>query len=268
MMVELFVLGCTGVVVFLHGANFFFHVLSHHLAVRSLRDQNSSPEKVNDFFTQLEVQKVFRVEDTHGWTKLLGHNSSLAFFDCRSLSARTSFNLANFSPWVKAFFSPYCLVLSTLSRSCLSMSFAFWSFTHLSQLATNKLRTIVPAKPTKVFLFFCNHGGVQLWRRIEGRFIDMDNRLVCRCLSLRTPLIGKYDCHLFRHGLFCRFNVSSGLGMLNFMCDIDLATKRRSTSVTGVKNLIPQSISNPLLMQGYDTISFTKGYGVRGTFHD
>ncbi|KAK9223855.1 hypothetical protein WN944_012304 [Citrus x changshan-huyou] len=36
-MMELFVLGCTGVVVFLHGANFFFHVLSQHLAVRSLR---------------------------------------------------------------------------------------------------------------------------------------------------------------------------------------------------------------------------------------
>ncbi|KAL5772359.1 hypothetical protein ACOSP7_011958 [Xanthoceras sorbifolium] len=36
MMVELFVLGCTGVVVFLHGANFFFHVLSQHLAVRAL----------------------------------------------------------------------------------------------------------------------------------------------------------------------------------------------------------------------------------------
>ncbi|EOY28176.1 Uncharacterized protein TCM_029816 [Theobroma cacao] len=36
MMVELFVLGCTGVVVFLHGANFFFHILSQHLAVRSL----------------------------------------------------------------------------------------------------------------------------------------------------------------------------------------------------------------------------------------
>ncbi|WRX27663.1 hypothetical protein QQP08_020150 [Theobroma cacao] len=36
MMVELFVLGCTGVVVFLHGANFFFHILSQHIAVRSL----------------------------------------------------------------------------------------------------------------------------------------------------------------------------------------------------------------------------------------
>ncbi|KAL4652478.1 hypothetical protein ACB092_01G236200 [Castanea dentata] len=36
MMVELFVLGCTGVVLFLHGANFFFHVLTHHVAIRSL----------------------------------------------------------------------------------------------------------------------------------------------------------------------------------------------------------------------------------------
>ncbi|XLS73471.1 hypothetical protein HN51_030336 [Arachis hypogaea] len=36
MMVELFVLGCTGIVVFLHGANFFFHALSQHLALRSL----------------------------------------------------------------------------------------------------------------------------------------------------------------------------------------------------------------------------------------
>ncbi|KAK2998301.1 hypothetical protein RJ639_024111 [Escallonia herrerae] len=35
-MVELFLLGCTGVVVFLHGANFFFHALSHHMAIRSL----------------------------------------------------------------------------------------------------------------------------------------------------------------------------------------------------------------------------------------
>ncbi|CAN1807168.1 hypothetical protein LINPERHAP1_LOCUS24932 [Linum perenne] len=36
-MMELFVLGCTGFVVFLHGANFFFHALSHHLAIfRSL----------------------------------------------------------------------------------------------------------------------------------------------------------------------------------------------------------------------------------------
>ncbi|EEF50827.1 pentatricopeptide repeat-containing protein, putative [Ricinus communis] len=40
MVVEIFVLGmgCTGVVMFLHGANFFFHVLSHHLAFRSLRE--------------------------------------------------------------------------------------------------------------------------------------------------------------------------------------------------------------------------------------
>ncbi|PSS10218.1 Trigger factor like [Actinidia chinensis var. chinensis] len=36
MMVEFFLLGCTGVVVFLHGANFFFHALSSHLAFRSL----------------------------------------------------------------------------------------------------------------------------------------------------------------------------------------------------------------------------------------
>ncbi|KAL6282369.1 hypothetical protein ACE6H2_013298 [Prunus campanulata] len=41
MMVELFVLGCTctGVVVFLHGASFFFHLLTHHLALRSLSKQ-------------------------------------------------------------------------------------------------------------------------------------------------------------------------------------------------------------------------------------
>ncbi|KAM7530648.1 hypothetical protein LguiB_034058 [Lonicera macranthoides] len=36
-MVELFLMGCTGVVMFLHGANFFFHLLSHHFAIRSLR---------------------------------------------------------------------------------------------------------------------------------------------------------------------------------------------------------------------------------------
>ncbi|KAJ6935570.1 hypothetical protein NC652_010552 [Populus alba x Populus x berolinensis] len=36
-MMELLLLGCTGVVVFLHGANFFFHILSHHFASRSLR---------------------------------------------------------------------------------------------------------------------------------------------------------------------------------------------------------------------------------------
>ncbi|KAL4204914.1 hypothetical protein AMTRI_Chr01g112080 [Amborella trichopoda] len=36
-MLELFLLGCTGVVVFLHGANFFFHFLAQHVAVRSLR---------------------------------------------------------------------------------------------------------------------------------------------------------------------------------------------------------------------------------------
>ncbi|KAI5593217.1 hypothetical protein POPTR_004G047866v4 [Populus trichocarpa] len=35
-MMELLLLGCTGVVVFLHGANFFFHILSHHFASRSL----------------------------------------------------------------------------------------------------------------------------------------------------------------------------------------------------------------------------------------
>ncbi|KAG2687669.1 hypothetical protein I3843_09G063000 [Carya illinoinensis] len=35
-MVELFLLGCTGIVLFLHGANFIFHVLSKHVAVRSL----------------------------------------------------------------------------------------------------------------------------------------------------------------------------------------------------------------------------------------
>lgn len=37
MVVELFLLGCTGVVMFLHGANFFFHILTQHLAIRSLR---------------------------------------------------------------------------------------------------------------------------------------------------------------------------------------------------------------------------------------
>ncbi|OAY26229.1 hypothetical protein MANES_16G031000v8 [Manihot esculenta] len=36
MVVELFLLGCTGVVMFLHGANFFFHILTQHLAIRSL----------------------------------------------------------------------------------------------------------------------------------------------------------------------------------------------------------------------------------------
>ncbi|XAR66494.1 hypothetical protein NMG60_11012759 [Bertholletia excelsa] len=36
MMVEFFILGCTGVVMFLHGANFFFHALSSHLTFRSL----------------------------------------------------------------------------------------------------------------------------------------------------------------------------------------------------------------------------------------
>ncbi|TQD88169.1 hypothetical protein C1H46_026230 [Malus baccata] len=38
MAVELFVLGCTGVVVFFHGASFLFHLLTQHLAVRSLRE--------------------------------------------------------------------------------------------------------------------------------------------------------------------------------------------------------------------------------------
>ncbi|GAY34585.1 hypothetical protein CUMW_012220 [Citrus unshiu] len=45
-MMELFVLGCTGVVVFLHGANFFFHVLSQHLAVRSLSTYSSLMQPV------------------------------------------------------------------------------------------------------------------------------------------------------------------------------------------------------------------------------
>ncbi|KAL0542800.1 hypothetical protein IC582_017877 [Cucumis melo] len=37
MTLELFVLCCTAVVVFLHGANFFFHALFHHFTVlRSL----------------------------------------------------------------------------------------------------------------------------------------------------------------------------------------------------------------------------------------
>ncbi|KAJ1427863.1 hypothetical protein SESBI_09245 [Sesbania bispinosa] len=37
MMIELFVLGCTGIVVFLHGVHFFFHALTQqHLALRSL----------------------------------------------------------------------------------------------------------------------------------------------------------------------------------------------------------------------------------------
>ncbi|KAG6505079.1 hypothetical protein ZIOFF_037427 [Zingiber officinale] len=35
-MFELFVLGCTGVVIFLHGANFFFRALSRRLTPRSL----------------------------------------------------------------------------------------------------------------------------------------------------------------------------------------------------------------------------------------
>ncbi|CAL0300911.1 unnamed protein product [Lupinus luteus] len=35
-MVELFVLGCTGMVVFLHGTRFLFHALTQNLAVRSL----------------------------------------------------------------------------------------------------------------------------------------------------------------------------------------------------------------------------------------
>ncbi|KAI8525553.1 hypothetical protein RHMOL_Rhmol13G0239200 [Rhododendron molle] len=37
MVVEFFLLSCTGIVVFLHGANFFFHAISSHLAFRSLR---------------------------------------------------------------------------------------------------------------------------------------------------------------------------------------------------------------------------------------
>ncbi|RRT72976.1 hypothetical protein B296_00007384 [Ensete ventricosum] len=36
-MFELFVLGCTGVVVFIHGANFFFRALSRRLTARPLR---------------------------------------------------------------------------------------------------------------------------------------------------------------------------------------------------------------------------------------
>ncbi|KAF3774031.1 hypothetical protein EJ110_NYTH54047 [Nymphaea thermarum] len=36
-MLGLFVLGCTGVVIFLHGANLLYHFLSSHVAVRSLR---------------------------------------------------------------------------------------------------------------------------------------------------------------------------------------------------------------------------------------
>ncbi|GFQ01272.1 hypothetical protein PHJA_002271100 [Phtheirospermum japonicum] len=36
-MLEFFLLGCTGVVVFLHSANFFFHALSSHLAIRAIR---------------------------------------------------------------------------------------------------------------------------------------------------------------------------------------------------------------------------------------
>ncbi|PON61367.1 hypothetical protein TorRG33x02_281910 [Trema orientale] len=39
-MVELFLLGCTGIVVFLHGANFFFHALTQHLTIRSLRERD------------------------------------------------------------------------------------------------------------------------------------------------------------------------------------------------------------------------------------
>ncbi|TKY71732.1 hypothetical protein E2542_SST00464 [Spatholobus suberectus] len=35
-MMELLVLGCTGIVVFLHGAHFFFHALTQHIALRSL----------------------------------------------------------------------------------------------------------------------------------------------------------------------------------------------------------------------------------------
>ncbi|KAG5516947.1 hypothetical protein RHGRI_037623 [Rhododendron griersonianum] len=37
MVVEFFLLSCTGIVVFLHGANFFFHAISSHFAFRSLR---------------------------------------------------------------------------------------------------------------------------------------------------------------------------------------------------------------------------------------
>ncbi|PSS24623.1 Trigger factor like [Actinidia chinensis var. chinensis] len=35
-MMVFFLLGCAGVVMLLHGANFFFHALSSHLAFRSL----------------------------------------------------------------------------------------------------------------------------------------------------------------------------------------------------------------------------------------
>jgi hypothetical protein len=35
--VEFFVLGCTGFVMFLHGANFMFHALAHQISIRSLR---------------------------------------------------------------------------------------------------------------------------------------------------------------------------------------------------------------------------------------
>ncbi|KAH0464141.1 hypothetical protein IEQ34_006927 [Dendrobium chrysotoxum] len=36
-MMELFILGCAGVVVLLHSANFFFHALSRKIGFRSLR---------------------------------------------------------------------------------------------------------------------------------------------------------------------------------------------------------------------------------------
>ncbi|KAJ0082166.1 hypothetical protein Patl1_10653 [Pistacia atlantica] len=68
MMVELFVLGCTGIVVFLHGANFFFHVLSQHLAVRSL----SSFLYINTWQDKLSlICKCFRLVSVF-WDLLAG----------------------------------------------------------------------------------------------------------------------------------------------------------------------------------------------------
>ncbi|PKU60362.1 hypothetical protein MA16_Dca017510 [Dendrobium catenatum] len=40
-MMELFILGCAGVVVLLHSANFFFHALSRKIGFRSLSHFNN-----------------------------------------------------------------------------------------------------------------------------------------------------------------------------------------------------------------------------------
>ncbi|RWW13994.1 hypothetical protein GW17_00022265 [Ensete ventricosum] len=65
-MLELLVLGCTGVVVLLHSANLFFRAISKRAVTRSLRSATTAPPLVTIFFSCCSSRWFLSANDDFG----------------------------------------------------------------------------------------------------------------------------------------------------------------------------------------------------------